>query len=416
MKRTMLALAGAFLLAMGAGAAADARERLSPWVSAWSTGVVSADADKPPAFPNGPFTIREVVRLTAGGPRVRLRLSNAFGTTPLRIDAAHVALSAAPASAATVPGSDRRATFDGREGVTIPPGAVWLSDPIALPVKALDRLAVSLVLPQAPGLSTQHRSARTTTYLAAGATPDAPDLPGAATTLMWLQLAGVEVDNATVSAVATFGDSITDGSGAGVDRYERWPDVLAERLQADPRTRNLSVINAGIGANRLLKDGSSPSGLARLDRDVLSQPGVTTLIVLIGVNDIGMLSREGPMTPEGRQAVVEGLKAGYRQVIERAHGQGIRVVGTTILPFGGTKTYRSDADADADRQAVNAWIRTSGAFDAVVDFDAATRDPENPARLKAEYDSGDLLHPSPAGYRAMAAAIPLSILAPANRR
>jgi lysophospholipase L1-like esterase len=200
-----------------------------------------------------------------------------------------------------------------------------------------------------------------------------------------------------------------------VNRYERWPDVLAERLQADPRTRGLSVINAGIGANRLLKDGTSPSGLARLDRDVLSQPGVTTLIVLIGVNDIGMLSREGPVTPEGRQAVVEGLKAGYRQVIERAHALGIRVVGATILPFGGTRTYRSDADADADRQAVNAWIRTSGAFDAVVDFDAATRDPENPARLKAEYDSGDLLHPSPAGYRAMAAAIPLSILTPKGR-
>lgn len=176
------------------------------------------------------------------------------------------------------------------------------------------------------------------------------------------------------------------------------------------------MINAGIGANRLLKDGTSPSGLARLDRDVLSQPGVKTLIVLIGVNDIGMLSREGPVTPEGRQAVVEGLKAGYRQVIERAHALGIRVIGATILPFGGTKTYRSDADADADRQAVNAWIRTSGAFDAVVDFDAATRDPDHPERLKAEYDGGDLLHPSPAGYRAMAGAIPLSILVPKAQR
>jgi lysophospholipase L1-like esterase len=150
--------------------------------------------------------------------------------------------------------------------------------------------------------------------------------------------------------------------------------------------------------------------LARLDRDVFSHPGVKTLIVLIGVNDIGMLSREGPVTSEGRQAVVEGLKAGYRQLIDRAHGQGIRVIGATILPFGGTKTYRSDADADADRQAVNQWIRTSGAFDAVVDLDAVTRDPAHPERLKAEYDSGDLLHPSPAGYRAMAAAIPLAVL------
>ena len=406
MKKAMLALVGALLLANSAWAG----DRLSPWVSAWSTGLVSSQTEKPSTWPEGPFVIREVVRLTAGGPRVRLRLSNAFGTAPLRIDAAHVALSAAPASAAIVVGSDRKVTFDGRETVTIPPGAVWLSDPIALPVKAMDRLAVSLALPAAPTVATQHRSGRTTTYLATGATPDAADLPGAATNLQWLQLAGVEVDNAKVSAVATFGDSITDGSGAGVNRYERWPDVLAERLQADPKTRNLSVINAGIGANRLLKDGTSVSGLARLDRDVFSHPGVKALIVLIGVNDIGMLSREGPVTPEGRQAVVDGLIAGYRQLIDRAHGQGIRVVGATILPFGGTKTYRSDADADADRQAVNQWIRTSGAFDAVVDLDAVTRDPATPSRLKAEYDSGDLLHPSPAGYRAMAAAIPLAVL------
>ncbi len=406
MKRTMLALVGALLLATSAQAA----ERLSPWVSAWSTGLVSSETEKPPTYPEGPFVIREVVRLTAAGPRVRLRLSNAFGTTPLKIDGAHVALSAAPASAAIVAGSDRKVTFDGREAVLIPAGAVWLSDPVALPVKALDRLAVSLALLAAPTIATQHRSGRTTTYLAAGATLDAADLPGAITNLQWLQLAGVEVDNAKVSAVATFGDSITDGSGAGVNRYERWPDILAERLQADPKTRNLSVINAGIGANRLLKDGTSVSGLSRLDRDVFSQPGVKTLIVLIGVNDIGMLSREGPVTPEGRQAVVEGLKAGYRQLIARAHDHGVRVIGTTILPFGGTKTYRSDADAQADRQAVNQWIRTSGAFDAVIDLDAVTRDPANPDRLKAEYDSGDLLHPSPAGYRAMAAAIPLAIL------
>lgn len=415
MKRMMRLLALAGALAM-AGATPSLAQRLSPWVSAWSTGLVAADPDKPPPFPEGGFTIREVVRLTAGGPRVRLRLSNAFGTAPLRIDAAHVALSAAPASAAIVPGSDRKATFDGREAVTIPPGAVFLSDPVDLPVKALDRLAVSLSLEKAPALSTQHRSARTTTYIAAGAAPDAADLPGATTSLMWLQLAGVEVDNARVSAIATFGDSITDGSGAGVNRYERWPDVLAERLQADPKTRGLSVINAGIGGNRLLKDGSGVSGLARLDRDVLSQPGVKTLIVLIGVNDIGMLSREGPVTPEGRQAVVDGLIAGYRQVIERAHGLGIRVVGATILPFGGTKTYRSDADADADRRAVNQWIRASGAFDAVVDLDAATRDPDHPERLKSDYDSGDQLHPSPAGYRAMAAAIPLSLLVPKAQR
>jgi lysophospholipase L1-like esterase len=208
----------------------------------------------------------------------------------------------------------------------------------------------------------------------------------------------------------TLGDSITDGSGAGVDVYERWPDVLAARLQADPRTRNISVLNVGIGGNKMLKDGSGQAALARLDRDVLAQPGVKTLVLLIGINDIGGLSREGEVTPEKRAAVVAGLIAGYRQLIVRALERGIRVVGATILPCGGTKIYRSDAEADADRQAVNAWIRGSGAFDAVIDFDRVTRDPEHPERLLPAYDSGDQLHPSPAGYRAMGAAVPIEAL------
>jgi lysophospholipase L1-like esterase len=186
--------------------------------------------------------------------------------------------------------------------------------------------------------------------------------------------------------------------------------VLAARLQADPRTRGVSVLNVGIGGNKLLKDGSGQAALARLDRDVLAQPGVKTLVVLIGINDIGGLSREGEVTPEKRTQVVNGLIAAYRQLIVRAHERGIRVVGATILPSGGTKVYRSDADADADRQAVNTWIRTSGAFDAVIDFDAVTRDPAHPERLLPAYDSGDLLHPSPAGYKAMGEAVPFAAL------
>jgi lysophospholipase L1-like esterase len=211
-------------------------------------------------------------------------------------------------------------------------------------------------------------------------------------------------------AVVTLGDSITDGSGAGVDVYERWPDVLAARLQADPRTKGVSVLNVGIGGNKLLKDGSGQAALARLDRDVLTQPGVKALIVLIGINDIGGLSREGEVTPEKRTQVVTGLIAAYRQIVTRAHERGIRVMGATILPCGGTKVYRSDADADADRQAVNAWIRGSGVFDAVLDFDQVTRDPAHPERLLPAYDSGDQLHPSPAGYRAMGEAVVIGAL------
>lgn len=381
------------------------------WTGSWATALVSTDAANLPA-PQGEVTIRQVVRLGAGGPRLRLRLANTFGTAPLRIDGARVALSAAPGGSAIVAGTDRAVTFDGQAGVTLPPGATWLSDPVDLPVEGLARLAVSLRLPEVPRQASVHRSARTTAFVVAGDQSAAPELAGAATFTQWAQLAGVDVEQPAGKgmAVVALGDSITDGSGAGVDVYERWPDVLAARLQADPRTKGVSVLNVGIGGNKLLKDGSGQAALARLDRDVLAQPGVKALIVLIGVNDIGGLSREGEVTPEKRTQVVTGLIAAYRQIVTRAHERGVRVIGATILPCGGTKIYRSDADADADRQAVNAWIRGSGLFDAVVDFDRVTRDPAHPERLLPAYDSGDQLHPSPAGYKAMGEAVAIESL------
>lgn len=400
-------------LALCVGLAWPATAATSPptWTGSWATALVPTDAANLPA-PQGEVTIRQVVRLGAGGPRLRLRLANTFGTAPLRIDGARVALAAAPGGSGIVAGTDRGVTFDGQTGVTIPPGATWLSDPVNLPVEGLARLAVSLRLPEVPRQASVHRSARTTAFVVAGDQSAAPELAGATTFTQWAQLAGVDVERPSGKgmAVVTLGDSITDGSGAGVDVYERWPDVLAARLQADPRTKGVSVLNVGIGGNKLLKDGSGQAALARLDRDVLTQPGVKALIVLIGINDIGGLSREGEVTPEKRTQVVTGLIAAYRQIAIRAHERGIRVVGATILPCGGTKVYRSDADADADRQAVNAWIRGSGVFDAVVDFDRVTRDPAHPERLLPAYDSGDQLHPSPAGYKAMGEAVAIGAL------
>jgi lysophospholipase L1-like esterase len=414
MGRIGMRLLGLALCVGLAWPAAAATPQRPDWTGSWSTALVATDAANLPT-PQGEITLRQVVRLGAGGPRLRLRLANTFGTAPLRIDGARVALSAAPGGSAIVAGTDRAVTFDGQAGVTIPPGATWLSDPVNLPVEGLARLAVSLRLPEAPRQPSVHRSARTTAFVVAGDQLAAPELAGATTFTQWAQLAGVDVERPPVKglgggAIVTLGDSITDGSGAGVDVYERWPDVLAARLQADPRTRGVSVLNVGIGGNKLLKDGSGQAALARLDRDVLAQPGVKALVVLIGINDIGGLSREGEVTPEKRTQVVNGLIAAYRQLIVRAHERGIRVVGATILPCGGTKVYRSDADADADRQAVNTWIRTSGAFDAVIDFDALTRDPAHPERLLPAYDSGDLLHPSPAGYKAMGEAVPFAAL------
>jgi lysophospholipase L1-like esterase len=400
-------------LALCVGLAWPATAATSPptWTGSWATAQVPNDAANQPA-PQGEVTIRQVVRLGAGGPRLRLRLANTFGTAPLRIDGARVALAAAPGGSGIVAETDRAVTFDGQSGVTIPPGATWLSDPVNLPVEGLARLAVSLRLPEVPRQASVHRSARTTAFVVAGDQSAAPELAGAATFTQWAQLAGVDVERPSGkgTAVVTLGDSITDGSGAGVDVYERWPDVLAARLQADPRTKGVSVLNVGIGGNKLLKDGSGQAALARLDRDVLTQSGVKALIVLIGINDIGGLSREGEVTPEKRTQVVTGLIAAYRQIVTRAHERGIRVIGATILPCGGTKVYRSDADADADRQAVNAWIRGSGVFDAVVDFDRVTRDPAHPERLLPAYDSGDQLHPSPAGYKAMGEAVAIGAL------
>lgn len=411
MRRIGTRLLGLALCVGLAWPAAAATPSPPTWTGSWATALVSTDAANLPA-PQGEVTIRQVVRLGAGGPRLRLRLANTFGTTPLRIDGARVALSAAPGGSAIVAGTDRAVTFDGQAGVTLPPGATWLSDPVDLPVEGLARLAVSLRLPEVPRQASVHRSARTTAFVVAGDQSAAPELAGAATFTQWAQLAGVDVERPAGKgmAVVALGDSITDGSGAGVDVHERWPDVLAARLQADPRTKGVSVLNVGIGGNKLLKDGSGQAALARLDRDVLAQPGVKALIVLIGVNDIGGLSREGEVTPEKRTQVVTGLIAAYRQIVTRAHERGLRVVGATILPCGGTKIYRSDADADADRQAVNAWIRGSGVFDAVVDFDRVTRDPAHPERLLPAYDSGDQLHPSPAGYKAMGEAVAIESL------
>ncbi len=356
-------------------------------------------------------TLRQVVRLSAGGNRIRLRLSNAFGAQPLVIDRVHVARALSPATARIDPASDKAVTFNGAASVTIPAGASYLSDPVAMAAAPLSVLTVSLHLPEAPDRQTSHPGSRSTSYIAHGSQSAAADLPGAQKVEHWYQLAGIEVEAlAGAGAVVTLGDSITDGHGATTNGNDRWTDKLAERLQASPATRSLSVLNEGIGGNRLLLDGLGPNALARFDRDVLAQPGVRTVVLLEGVNDLGTLTRDAPVLPEGHAALVAHIIDAYRQIIERAHAAGVKVIGATILPYAGSAYYHPDAANEADRQAVNRWIREPGHFDAMVDFDRVTRDLAHPDRLRPDFDSGDHLHPSPAGYKAMADAVPLALL------
>jgi lysophospholipase L1-like esterase len=386
------------------------------WVSGWSAAAHAPlqfpGLPAPPVFENQ--TIRMVVRPTIGADRMRIRLSNAFGTTALRIGSAHVALASKAAS--IVPESDRTLTFGGRPSVSIRPAAPILSDPVDLKVLPFTDLAVTIYLPEKTPSSTVHFWAQHETYVSEpGDFTAKQDIPNPTIKTSWYWLADMEVwvpDQ--TAAIVAFGDSITDGVGARQGDYADWPDVLANRLGGSP---TLAVVNEGIGGNRILHDGAGVSALARFDRDVLAQPGVANLIVLEGINDIGWPHMK-PRLPNGTTlketpfvhelVSAQDLITGLQQIIDRAHEHGIRVFGATLTPYEGADYF--SADGETTRQAVNQWIRTSDTFDGVFDFDAAVRDPDHPARFLERYESGDHLHPSAAGYKAMADAVDLAAL------
>jgi len=379
----------------------------SQWVTAWSTAQMTPGADSAlsPADTTG-ATLRQTVHIARGGKTLRLRLSNAMSTEPLHLRNIHVALATTTGASAIDPASDRPVTFGGLGDIVIPAGADYISDPVALIVADQSTLAVSFHMPETPKQQTGHPGSRTTSWLASGDHATDADLVGAAKFDHWFHIAAVDIDHGSAkAAVVAFGDSITDGYGIKPNSDTRWPDFLAARLKDKP----VSVLNAGIGGNRLLLDGLGPNASARFDRDVLSQSGVKYVIVLEGVNDLGMLTRDAPASPEDHAGLVARMKTAYLQMIAKAHSHGLKVFGGTITPFMGMDYYHPDALNEADRQAVNTWIRTSGAFDAVIDFDAALRDPAQPDRLSPAYDSGDHLHPSPTGYKAMADAVDLKL-------
>ncbi|MGK6355316.1 GDSL-type esterase/lipase family protein [Sphingomonas sp. DT-207] len=411
----MSAFVAAVLLCIGLAVPAQAQQR-PHWVAGWTTSqiLVTGDNALPPEELTD-ATLRQIVRVTLAGKQVRIRLSNAFGNVPLAIGAATVARVGSVGTSRIDAATLQPLSFGGQPSAVIPAGAEYWSDPVPLPVEAGADLAITIHLPQAPDRQTGHPGARGTSFLVHGNKVAAAELAGAKTVTRWFVIAGVEVDAPGASAVALLGDSITDGYGVQPDTYLRWGDALFRRMQGDPATRKIGVLNAGIGGNRLRLDGIGPNILARFDRDVLAAPGVTHLIVIAGVNDLGTLTREAPATPGQHRALVQEMIGALRQIAARARAHGIKVIGGTIMPYGGSGYYHPDAANEADREAVNAWIRAPGNFDAVIDFDVALRDAADPLRLRADLDSGDGLHPSIAGYQHMADAVPLSLLSPKSR-
>lgn len=402
------------------------------WVSTWGTAqqldeVVFPEINLPPGFkfpeqdlPPKPgelgsnpsifhvpsdlsdSTVRMVVRTTIGGSKIRVNLSHSLSRPPVKVESAHIALHKSDGS--IVPGTGHEILWSGNPSCTLLPGVLLLSDPVDMEVPPFTDLAVSLYFPEGTGAPTEHRLGLHTTYISKGNAAGLEILPDPEKTFAYLWLAGLDVLTASEDyAIVALGDSITDGFATTLDANRSWPMLLAKRLNASSGTRQVSVINQGISGNQVLRDGAGVSALARFDRDVLSIADVKWVILLEGINDINLRGwMEGP---DG--LLSDDLIAGYKQVIERSRTHGIKVIGATLTPEEGVPTMSERGEGI--RQAVNRWIRTSGLFDAVVDFDETLRDPLRPVRLKPEFDPGDHIHPNDAGNQAMADAFDLSV-------
>jgi lysophospholipase L1-like esterase len=396
----------------GAGAAAADKES---WITSWAATPAPRWGSEMPAPFDVPetlegVTIRQVARVSVGGKKVRIVLSNEFGTEPLTIGAASVA--AAGTNGALSGAGAARLTWGGKSSVVVPPGAPIVSDPVDLPVEPLFSLAVSIYLPKKTAISTVHFDGAQTAYISGrGDFTAAPAFAADNTLKQRLFLSAIQVDaRRSARAVVFFGDSITDGYCSTVDTNGRWPDHIAERLQQTGHA-NIAVVNQAYSGNRVLSNGMGINALARLNADVLSQPHLSTVVLLMGINDIGWPG-EKALTPRDPQPTANDIIVGYQQIIDRVHARGARIVGATLTPFAdtnqGTPTegYYTP-EKEKIRMAVNQWIRTSGRFDGLIDFDRLMDDPAHQGHMRSAYDCGDHLHPNDAGYRAMAAAVDL---------
>ena len=408
--RHILAIAAAAALSANSFALspAGAQAQTNAWISSWTASPMAPRGVIPASFSNR--TIRQIVHLSIGGSKVRIRLSNEFGAKPVLVGTASVAM--AGGTSDIVAASLRPLTFGGSKSVIIPPGAPVVSDPVEFNAAPLSDVAVSLYLPAATDLGTVHATGLQTAYVSTtGDFTASSEFPVVDRFANRFFLAGVMVEpGSPARAIVTFGDSITDGSASTVNANARWPDVLARRLKEAGVTA--AVLNQGIAGNRVLSDGAGISALARFERDVLSQPGVSHVVIFVGINDIGWPGTA--IEPGGIVRTADEIVAGYKQLIERAHLRSIKVIGSPLTPFenalsGGPNQGYFTPEKEAKRLAVNNWIRTSGAFDGVIDFDRVVADPARPSAIAAAYDSGDHLHPNDAGYKTMGESIDLKL-------
>ena len=411
MKHTLRILTLAACVLVASFTSAQSGAPAQHWVASWATSQQIPEPQN--ALPPDDLrdaTVRQIVHLSLGGPALRVHLSNAFGTQAIHFTSVHIARPVSPANSTTVPGTDRPLTFAGNLDVVVPPGAEFVSDPLDFAAPPLSDIAVTFHLDAPPTIETGHPGSRATSYYVHGDQVSATSLTDPKHIDHWYQLAGIDVPAAPEAAsVVALGDSITDGHGATTNGNDRWTDVLAASLQNSPNTHNIGLVNEGIGGNHLLTDGLGPNALSRIDRDVLAPAGVRWVIVFEGVNDLGGLSLKGDLPASDHAAFVQRIIGAYQQIIARAHAHGLLVYGATITPYVGSGYYHPAPPNEADRQQVNQWIRTQGHFDAVIDFDAVVRDPAHPDQLLPAYDSGDHLHPSAAGYKAMGSAVPLTL-------
>jgi len=398
MRREFAGVVGLFaLLAVVTCASAKPANSAAPgrWVASWATSMMIADgSNQLPLEQLSHATLRQMVKLSVGGKAYRLVLSNSFSGEALHLKAVHIAK--ALGKGAIDPASDRTVTFSGKQDVTIPAGASYVSDPVMSAVVPFAELAISIHYDTAPTVQTGHPGSRTTSYLLAGDHLKDAQLAGATTVDRWYQIASIEVLAAPkTAAIVALGDSIADGRGSTTNGNDRWTNILANDVVGR------GVLNAGIGGNCVLKFCLGPSAVARFDRDVLTHPGVNTLILHEGVNDLGGLTREHPATAEDHAALVTQLIEAFEQMAKKAKTHGLKAYIGTVMPYSGNSYYHPDVTNEADRAALNGWIRTQKLFDGVIDFDAAMRDPAHPDKLNPLYDTGDNLHPNATGYQVM---------------